>query len=229
MFSAKLAVGLSVLSVAVLGQAPLLQVSAPQAGPHGWQVVVTNNYSARATAFVIDLDTSSVPHKGPGPPARHAEDSIPGPAQSRLGLDPGTSRIIGFGPPKWEDISYTNSAVVYADGATAGDSDLVGHILKLRQFEVADIEGVMPILAAAGANSSLDVTALITTFSDRKHQHELAFRDGLLPPSDRICGSVLVNLQHPLSPSPAATISGVQSLLVHWLAELDASKPVLVQ
>jgi len=212
-----------------------LQISSASRTPKGtWQVTITNSYSAPVTAFALYLngEADSPGHQPKsGPLAKHFEDAIPGPVASRIALAPGQSRIFRMGETRWQSVSFTNPAVIYADGASAGDAAVVAHFLRLRRAEAADITDVLAVLKAAQPDISVapDVAALTQTFTQRRAAHEAVLKDGIQArPPDRVCGSVLVTLRNfPGHESPQAAMYALSAMFTRWLAQLQTSKPAV--
>lgn len=224
-FLAQVSVAVLLFSAALAAQVPLLKFSAPQAGPHGWQVTVTNTYTAAATAYWINLF-------GEGPPnglplAKHWADAVPGPPVDRLSIPAGQSRLLSFGNRRWQDVAYKNVAVIYADGATAGDSVAITRFERIRAAEAADLQSALAILAQAQANGT-PRKVLAQAFEARATAHAAALRDAQGHVTDRVCKTAASNLER-ADQSRADAFQGLRVVFTRWLDQLQASKPALAE
>lgn len=223
---------LALISLATAAQAPLLSASRPAETPNGWQVTLTNRYSVPVTAFVLDARTGAAAEHPGFLLARRIDDGVPGPAQSAIHLGPQQSLNIRLGNDgNWGGAVASAPAVIYADGATAGDPVLITHILLVRQAEATDITRVLPLLEKAGIDPELeqDLPALITEFENRAATHAAAMRDGVLHHNaDRVCLSIVATLTHETNrETPQQAIRALRVMLTRWLNQLKASKPAL--
>lgn len=210
-------------------QAPLLRVSAASLTSGGaWQVTVANVYKSPVTAFeMVFVGGGGVL---PGQPlARRTEDSIPGPAKSRMGLAPGESRVLTVGNARWQDVTAENTAVIYADGATAGLPAVVTQLISTRQREEADIIEVLPMLTASMRDSSIaqpaKVQALLQTFNQRRLAHTLAAQGGLSHVTDRVCASVVATLRDMKRQTPQQSLWALHEMFSRWLTQLQQVQP----
>lgn len=213
-------------AAALAAQAPLLSVQAEH-GPRGWVALITNNHNAAVTSFVLRM---TYWRDGQGPfRALHWEDAVPGPVVSRMALAPGATRSLRMGGPGFTSVSYENVAVIYADGATAGDSAFVSHIIRARQLELADLREVMPLLARAATDPSSTRASLADAFAPRVATGKRALEDHVLPPADRVCQTVMINLQQPPDASMPLTrqLQDISRVFARWQAQLVASRPAL--
>lgn len=219
-------IAVGVLGAAMcVGQAPLLKLSAPQLGPHGWQLTVTNSYSAPATAYWIDLYGEQTTRSRPL--ARHWTDAVPGPANYRLAILPGKSRVIAFGNKNKTNIAYTDAAVLYADGATAGNLAIIARFERIRRAELADLTDALNLLTKAQSDGT-SRAELAQTFRALATAHAAILKDGLAHADDRVCMSAVANLERTDQDRPTA-FQGLRIMFTHWLSQLRASKPFLTQ
>lgn len=207
------------------GQAPLLTTTA-QALPQGWGARLSNVYSAAATAYIIQMTYST---NGNDRKATHWADAIPGPEPSRIAIAPGASRVLPMGSLRWANVAYQVLAVIYADGATAGDAQYVRHLLLVRRAILGDLAEVVPRLSAVASDANADRSSLVAEFQQRAALGRAAVDDHVLHhPVDRVCQTVLVNFenttQHPNVQRAAAALG---SLFTRWQAQLEASRPQL--
>lgn len=213
------------LQAAALGQAPLLRVSAPKVGPHGWQVTLTNIYTAPATAYWVDLTGGGPPGLPPNRPlARHWTDAVPGPANYRLAIAPGGSRVLPMGNRNWRDIVYINAAVIYSDGAAAGDPAIIARFERIRAAAAADLVQALALLSQAQADGTKR-SALAQVFTARAAAHMSALQDGIAHVDDRVCRSAATNLARS-DQDRAAGFEGLEAMFRARLSQLQAAAPV---
>lgn len=218
-----LSVGVALLAAAAMAQAPLLQVSPAQMGRHGWEVTITNRYTQPATAFAIQIGAVTADqHRVRG---LHWEDAIPGNHPERIVLQPGASRSIHLGSPQWPAPEYTSVAVVYADGATAGDPAVLRHILKVRQAELADLPQAIAILDGANGDAAAVRASLLATFEQRETAGKAAVNDGVIAPMDRVCGSVVGTMQNDTNEDPLLQAAALRQEFQRWQQQLASSLP----
>lgn len=223
-------VGVGFLSPVCLGQAPLLELSQPARGATAWQVTIRNSYSSDATAFVLSMTSPDHPLRGGAPLARHFEDEIPSPRSSGLGLAAGSSRIMHLGGARLSAVAYTVEAVIYRDGATAGNPEAIRQILRVRQFEMADIAAALPLLARARADTELaaHLPLLVNEFRARENTHldQLRSRPLHMVAVDPICELVIANLGG-AGPSQSLSdlVATIGITLQQWADQLGSSLP----
>jgi hypothetical protein len=222
------------LMPALVAQAPLLQLSAPQSTAMGWQVTVKNLYNQPATAFVLSMTSPERALPGGLPLARETEDAIPGRGGTQLGIAAGASKTVRLGGRRFTSVAYQIEAVIYADGRSAGQPSVVARLLQVRRAELDDINAVLPALQRAQADPQLaaDIPGVVQEFRARADAHakSLSGASGALRlhTGDYVCDLVWTNLNRPTPGVPPSTeLAVIESVLTQWRSLLAASKPDL--
>lgn len=211
--------------VAAAGQAPVLSLSEPMAAGAYWGVTLTNNYSAAVTAYAVEMGTPGVNARGHRIAWR---DAVSSEADLHLGLGPGQTVFLRLGkgvPPVPAQIH--NTAVIYADGTTAGSAPMVQHFLRTRQQFLSELPGAIQILRGAGSDPGTSASLLSAEFQRRRATAEAAMNDGVLHESDGVSGSVIATLQNHPGQNVQATASAIARRFTLWQAKLAASLPRL--
>jgi hypothetical protein len=231
------------LAAALAAQAPLLGVaSSPAPGkPNLQRWTLTNNYSAAATEWVFGLSVAlkeGQSCKRPDPqlygnciratihtsalPALKPEDLIAPHADRMLPLPAGPQlRIL---------------AVIYADGASAGDAAMVAEMLAARQVMLHALQDAVPMLQSAGADANADYRRLLETFQERSQQYRNAVKDAArqsgpdipaLGQRDKLWASLARDLsgalKYNLTPQQLSTrLAADASRLQSWLARMQS-------
>lgn len=204
-----------------VGQARLLDVSSPVMSPRGWAVAVSNTSNQVATAYAIRITAIGGGHTIAG---LHWEDAIPGKVHSPTLLAPGETRTIHLGSRDMNSVSYSNVAVIYADGTTAGEPAVLNHLLAMRRAELTELPEVISILGTFGAASNPDRNLLLRQFMERQSEHRAALRDGIIGPVDRVCDSVIETLNQQSNTDARALAIALRANFVRWQAQLAASQ-----
>lgn len=185
---------------------------------------LTNTYAAAVTAYALQLGSSL----GPGGGGVKWVDSIPGDHGLRPPLPPGTSAPVfvpgrGSQPP-----DLTNTAVIYADGASAGDPAIVARLVKVREFFLAEIPAAIARLRTAAADPSSDRMALVSACRQQAEENLATLRAGSAGPvSDRINENIAATLANPANTEVQATAAALVAALVRWQTQLQNSLPKL--
>lgn len=223
-------VSLLALATASVAQAPLLGVSVPTPvvrqlpsgrTSHTWKVLLTNNYSSPVTAYAITFQS------GARPGGRY-DDSIPGTEGLQPSLPPGaTASVIvpgsGTTPPVVESVG-----VIYADGATAGQPDVINHFLTARAILVSELPQTIARLQAISADPGADRASVVAHFQQQEAAEKNLLADGSkahVPP--RIAGSVLATMSNSPQQSMQASAAALAQSFSRWLNQLEQSKPKL--
>ncbi|MGN6592621.1 MAG: hypothetical protein ACTHJX_06975 [Terriglobales bacterium] len=125
------------------------------------------------------------------------------------------------------DGAVTNLAVIYADGASAGRADVIAHLLRARQYYLAELPGVVARLHAVAADPGADRVALLADFQARVAGARGVLNDGVLPTTDRVTATVATTLRRHPSQNLQATANALAVLLFRWQEQLQASLPKL--
>lgn len=206
------------LATAAVGQAPLLQVSAATEVAHGWRVLLTNNYTSAVTAYAL---------RTPGGAVKW-EDSIPGDLGLRPQLSPhGTGSVFVPGGSSNPAI-VENTAVIYADGTSAGDPSVVAEFLHIRTLFLAEIPGAIARLEAAAADPGATRSLLVGEFHQQAQSNLPALRNGMAGPvSDRVSDDVAATLADPNNRDLQETAGSLAATLTRWRQQLKQSLPRL--
>ncbi|HXR96208.1 MAG TPA: hypothetical protein VN709_00045 [Terriglobales bacterium] len=206
-------------------QAPLLSVSVISQGDgKGYKVAATNNYSSPATELIVQVTywrSSSVAcgaanrgadgrchftvhrHMIPSAGWRGELGSV---VPARWLIQPKeTVPVTEIGPQAVGIASATNVAVIYDDGAVAGDRGVLRQMLAQRRHDLVDAEEALTILNKAAADPATDLTVLAASFSARAHLHraqmdaardpEIAHLDRYGPSGDPVCTTIAMYLK----------------------------------
>lgn len=233
MSSSVLAILLVCFGSYAFAQAPLLAIATPikmtRTLPNGrsygyWLVPVTNNYHAAVTALAIDFN-GHVPGRG----ILDFRDSIPNPDPLFPALGPFATATIqvparGSAPPV-----AVNKAVIYADGATAGDAKIIAHFLLARALTLAAIPPTVARLSAIAADPGADRGAVVVHFQRQESiVRDVLKRDGYpwgnnAPVADMVWSNVKYRPKDNLQ-QMAAHLGGI---FQKWRIKLETSKPKL--
>ena len=227
-----LGVCLLLFAITARGQAPRLAISSPtlvshqtaHGATHLWQVLLTNHARSAVTAYAITYD-GGLPQQG-GHGGLRWDDSVPGSAGLHPALPPGGTAPIflparGATPPVVE-----NTAVIYADGTTAGDPAVLAHFLKVRAVYLAELPQTISRLQAIAADPGADRAAVLAHFQQQETAEKQSMQDTVLGPRlPRVAGTVVVNLNHSPGSSVQSVASTVSRMLQKLLVQLQQSRP----
>lgn len=228
-----LALVVAVCSAAALAaQAPTLRVSAPIHAQirlangivaHSWEVLLTNDYSAPVTAYVVAPSAD-------GRTRTIIQDTLPGDRPLSPPLPPGeTASIVasGGGHPT---PTVTDVAVIYADGATAGRPEAIAALLHVRAVYLAELPLVIKRLNAIGQDPGSDRNALTAHFQ-RLKAAEAGLLNNPLNPHQRpkIALSLITTLTAPSlsNQSVQADARSFIAIFSRWHSQLEHSLPKL--
>lgn len=245
-------VGVSLLAVLpLLASAPLLQVTAtPDAG--GFQVSAENPYSAAATEFVVRVAYWLAPGSRCAP-ARTAPDgrcwtsfsrhAIMPPGWQGSGADRHPAawliqRLFRVGAPAVAIRSSECLAVIYDDGASAGDEYLIRKMLLERKHNLDDAQDTLRQLSADLSQPTLDLNNLTAAFASQDHRHQREIEsaipsssraDPFGPGDDQICSSLRAQFNQAAAAgaNPAQTVKCAMQYLKAYIAMMQASRPAL--
>ncbi|HUX67359.1 MAG TPA: hypothetical protein VMV31_07710 [Terriglobales bacterium] len=208
-----------------LGQAPVLAVSSAVTAGLRWGVTVTNTYSAPVTAFAIEAG-----RKGDYGVIGHRilwRDLVLSGAKLEIGLPPGASTFVTLGAGGPGGIAVRNTAVIYADGTTAGDPAIIAHFLHARQQFLAELPPTIALLRAASNDPGASRASLAGEFEKRQSAGAAALVDSSgMHSSDGVSLSVLATLKD-TSQSVQSEAYGLVQNFTAWQAKLEASLPKL--
>lgn len=140
------------LGLSALAQAPLLDVTL---GP-GNAITIVNRYSADATAYVIAVEWQSKDGRQHGTEGGGLSDGLGTRATIAAGatlrrplgeLSTGGAPMLPLAEAT-DQINPINRAVIYADGATAGDPAVIATLLRDRGYKLAELRQAVPFLLA---------------------------------------------------------------------------------
>lgn len=230
-FTAPPVLALSLLGLAAGQSAPRLALSTPAAVTHNlpggkvghlWKVLLTNNYHAVVTAYAIRYNGGLTGHGGV-----RWDDALPG-GTLVPALPPGQTASItlpemGVAPPDVE-----NTAVIYADGATAGEPTVVSHFLMVRSVFLAELPPTIARLNAMAADPGADRNLAIAYFQHREENERRLMSDAVAGPRlTRVAGAVVANLTHNTRNSVPEIAGALARLLTQWRGQLSGSLPKL--
>lgn len=239
----------------VLASAPLLQVTAtPDAG--GFQVSAENPYSAAATEFVVRVTYWLAPGSRCAP-ARTAPDGRCWTSFSRHAImTPGQGSGADRHPAAWliqpteskrlfrvgaRAVAIRSSeclAVIYDDGASAGDEYLIRKMLLERKHNLDDAQDMLRQLSADLSQPTLDLNNLTAAFASQDHRHQREIESAIPSSSrpdpfglgdDQICSSLRAQFNQAAAAgaNPAQTVKRAMQYLKAYIAMMQARRPAL--
>lgn len=208
---------LTTTSMAV-GQTPLLRVSAATEVAHGWQVTLTNDYKSAVTAYALTTSGG----------ATKWADSIPGDLGLRPSLPPQSTASI-FVPGNLASAPVVrNTAVIYADGATAGDPVVIAEFLHIRAFFLAEIPAAIARMQAVAADPGATRSTLVAEFRQQAQANLPALHNGVAGPiSDHVSQDIAETLADPANRSLQGAAGSLAATLTRWRHQLEQSLPRL--
>jgi hypothetical protein len=215
----------ALLACVATAQTPQLKIVVTATDTGGSRLIrLTNAYTSPVTAYVI-TEAGPVTQHGPRRVIKW-QDSIPSEHGLRPALPAGGSATVmlpsGEGP-------VTNLAVIYADGATAGRPEVIAHLVRARQYYLAELPAVLQRLHAVEEDPGADRAALLADFRGRVANARSVLNDGVLPTTDRVTATVAETLRRHPGQNLQATAHALALLLYRWQRQLQASLPKLIE
>ncbi|MGH9393723.1 MAG: hypothetical protein ACRD1E_06090 [Terriglobales bacterium] len=240
------ALNATLFATVLAGQAaPLALTSGPAPGKPGTQLwTLTNTYSAAATEWVIG--TSAPLKDGENckrpDPQQYGNcirsvvhtSALPGLNPAQL-IGPRASRML----PMPAGIQLRNLAVIYADGASAGDPAMVGEMLAARQILLNGLRDAVRVLQDAAVEPNTDYRRVLETFKERSQALANSVKDAArqagpnVPPlgqADKVWAPLARDLRaalgYNLTPEQINTrLTDDANRLQGWLSRMQPGQP----
>lgn len=209
---------LAVAASAAFAQTPLLHVSAATQVAHGWCVLLTNNYTSAVTAYAVKTSDGAIKW----------DDSIPGDLSLRPPLPPRATASIFVPASPAKAPVVQNTAVIYADGATAGNPAIVAEFLHVRAFFLAELPQAIARMQAVAADPGAVRSDLAGEFRQQAQANLPALRNGTAGPArDRVSDDIAATIEDPRNLDLQATAGSLAVTLARWQRQLEQSLPRL--
>lgn len=216
---------------------PPLRISAPVPmslhAPNGtlirfWKVLLTNDYHAPATAYAV----SYVTHLPLGFSSRGSRwfDALPS-VRLTPPLAPAASVSLTVPWHGGRIPVVTDRCVIYADGAVAGNLNLVGHFMSARAVFLAELHSLVARLQTIAQRPGANRATIVSEFRRQAVIEERALQifdpKGIHPRSPaRVAESVLATYTH--SQRNVQDIATVLArTMTDWQVQLASSRPRL--
>jgi hypothetical protein len=185
------------------------------------QVTLHNEYSIPATAYILtwEMTTGGRVHS----PMLTA-DAL---ASSVESIRPNGTVTLRMGLPQ-EATSIRVAAVIYADGATAGESSFVKVLLRERQLDLNELEELILFLLQARSGGFVDRNSLITHAQERQRYYSKV-GTSLKVNGGGFFGELKINLQRRANEPAETVVDSELTKLRQYQAQLLNSKPKLVE